>query len=96
MKRYRIELLQTAEGVNLKRDKTKDTIIIFLWAENQIEAERLANKIAKALDVPTYVGMLEYVVKSVLVVPGGLSEKEERMLKKSKRDFRKGRISRLV
>jgi len=96
MKRYRIELLQTAEGVNLKRDKTKDTIIIFLWAENQIEAERLANKIAKALDVPTYVGMLEYVVKSVLVVPGGLSEKEERMLKKSKRDVRKGRVSRVV
>ena len=96
MKRYRIELLQTAEGINLKKDKTKDKIIVFLWAENQTEAERLANKIAKALDVPTHAGMLEYVVKSVLVVPGGLSEKEEGMLKKSKRDFRKGRISRLV
>ena len=65
MKHYRIELLQTAEGMNLKKDKTEDTVIILLWADNLKQAKKFAEKIAEALYVSTHVGGLEYVIKSV-------------------------------
>lgn len=68
MKRYRIELLQTAEGVNLKKDKNKDIIVILLWAENREKAKELAGKIAVALAVPTYAGMLECVIRKVKLI----------------------------
>lgn len=65
MKRYRIELLGTAEGVNLKKDKTEDIVVIFLWEKNKKKAEEVAEKIAAALAVPTHIGTLEYLVKKV-------------------------------
>jgi hypothetical protein len=65
MKRYRIELLGTAEGVNLKKDKSKDIVVIILWEENKKKAREAANKIALALAVPTHIGTLEYLVKKV-------------------------------
>jgi hypothetical protein len=65
MKRYRIELLGTAEGVNLKKDKSKDIVVIILWEENKKKAREAANKIASALAVSTHIGMLEYLIKKV-------------------------------
>lgn len=97
MKRYRIELLQTAEGVNLKKDKTRDLVIIFLWAENLKKVREFANKIIAASAVPTHIGTLEYVVKSIIPCEGlRLTKKEREMLKKSREDIRKGRVSRLI
>ena len=65
MKRYRIELLGTAEGINLKKDKTKDTVTIFLWAKNTKEAREFADKIAASLAISTHIGLLEHIVTSV-------------------------------
>ena len=65
MKRYRIELLQTAEGINFKKDKTEDIVIVLLWSPNITKARESAKKIADALCIGTYAGILEYVVKSV-------------------------------
>ena len=48
-RRYRIELLETAEGINFKKDKTKDILIVFLWAEGLWEAKKSANKIAEVI-----------------------------------------------
>lgn len=64
-KRYQIELLATAEGINVKTDRTADTVIIFLWEKNLIEANKSAHKIAAALSFPTPVGMIEYVIQEV-------------------------------
>lgn len=65
MRRYRITLLSTAEGINLKKDKTRDTVLIFLWAKDKNAARAEARKIADALAVPTHVGTIEYVIKRI-------------------------------
>ncbi len=70
MNRYRIELLQTAEGINYKKDKTKDIVVVFLWAENPKKAREEARKIANALAVDTYIGVLEYIIKNVKLCNG--------------------------
>ncbi len=99
-KYYMIEMLETAEGVNLKKDKTRDLVIVFLWAENKKKAEEFAGKIARALDVPTYVGMLEYVIRRVEKVDPRmgkpLTASEKKMLKESREAIRKGRVRKIV
>ncbi len=100
MKYYRIELLGTAEGVNFKKDKTQDVVIVYLWAEDRKKARELAGKIARALDVGTYVGVLEYVIQRVKKVDPRmgrpLTAGEKRMLEKSREDIRKGRVRRII
>ena len=81
MNRYRIELLGTAEGINLKKDKTKDAVTIFLQAKNEKEARKFAAKIAVALAISTHIGMLEHIVMSVH--PDGLP-----LIKKEKGQFK--------
>ncbi len=87
MKYYRIQLLGTAEGVNLKKDKSKDIITVFLWAENGRKARELARKMAASLAVPTHVGMLEYIVKSICRCSRPLTRNEKKMLKASRKDI---------
>ncbi|MDO8429782.1 MAG: hypothetical protein Q7S73_00235 [bacterium] len=65
MKHYRIELLQTAEGINLRKDKTEDIIVVLLWSLDIKKARESAKKIADALLISTHVGNLEYIVKSI-------------------------------
>jgi len=64
-KKYQIELLSTADGVNLKTDRTADTVIIFLWEKNLTEANSAAHKIAAALSFSCNIGMIEYIIQGV-------------------------------
>jgi len=87
MERYRIELLQTAEGVNLKKDKTEDMVTVLLWAEDEKSAWESAEKIAKGLEVPTHMGMLDFVILSVnLEKELPITKIERVMSKRSKKD----------
>ena len=62
---YGIELLSTAEGVNLKEDKTRDKVTIFLWEKDLIEANKSAHKIAAALSFSCNIGTIDYVIVEV-------------------------------
>lgn len=66
-KRFKIELLATAEGLHLGDDaqKKKDTIVVLLWCKSKKEAEEKAKKLAEALLQHTHLGNIEYVVQSV-------------------------------
>ena len=64
-KKYRIELLSTADGINLKTDRTADTVIIFLWEKDLSEANKSAHKIAAALSFGCHIGMIEYIIQGV-------------------------------
>lgn len=64
-KRYRIELLETADGVNLKLDRTEDVVIVFLWEKNLTEANNSAHKIAASLSIALPMGSLEYIIQGV-------------------------------
>ncbi len=95
-KRYRIKLLGTAEGINYKKDKTEDTVIIFLWAKNAKEVRKLADMIASSLIVSTHIGSLEYVVKSIHPLRLPLTKNEKKMLKEAIKDMKHGRVLKLL
>lgn len=100
MRYYRIELLETAEGMNYAKDKTKDIVIVYLWAKNKKKARELADKIARALDVGTHIGVLEYVIQRVKKADPRmgkpLTASEKKMLKESKEAIRKGHVRRII
>ncbi len=88
MNRYRITLLQTAEGVNLKKDKVKDLVTVLLWADNEKDARQNAEKVAGALAVPAHIGMLEYVILDIVIEKDVSDSKKVRAIleKRSKKD----------
>ena len=67
MKRFKIELLSTADGYNFgtKEQRKKSMVVVLVWCESKKEAEEVAEKIAEALFRATHVGNIEYMVKSV-------------------------------
>lgn len=69
-KRFRIELLPTAEGLNLASaaQKKKDTVVVFLWCDYRKIVEKIAEKMAESLSYGTSVGTVEYIVRSIRLV----------------------------
>lgn len=67
MKRFKIRLLATADGLNLQKviGRRKSIVEVLLWRYTKAEAKRVASIIATALTRSTHVGNIEYVVLTV-------------------------------
>lgn len=67
MKRFKIELLATADGLNLQKGmpRKKSITEVLYWCYTKAEAKRIAGVMAAALTYSTHVGNIEYVVLAV-------------------------------
>ena len=67
MRRFKIELIGTADGLNFQKGipRKKSIVEVLHWCYTKTEAQRIASVIAGALTRSTHLGNIEYVVLTV-------------------------------